>query len=545
MTGPRCLALLALACASAAFAAGPASAAPRPVVGYPEVLTTEHFQIHYTGELTFPPALPNDDRILDQDAGDLAALAEEAYATLLGWGYPAPLDDGDGRVDIWVQDQPDDGMIGFASPDGVGSTSTAWISIDPTMVRSRHVIAHEVLHAIQMGLWMPADAWLLEGSAEWLGFQLDGYGPFGVSLPATYAAPDLSLDCVGDACGNDLYEIGGYSRWTFFQYLSERFGTTFARDVLATGAALADPAQTGAQLLAATLAARGTTLGDVFNDYTAVHAAARYAPAALQGVPPAAHSSLASGAATGALPVQRIPVNHLASRYLRLTRGTGPGPCWAATLSLTVALPAAVASRPVFYSPSLGSVAIPLTVNGSTASLSVPWDTCFGGSDGYLALPNASLTADARMFTVSGSLVVDRTTPASPSAPPNPLWTGPTVSAPSGETAPSILVYGAELLRVPAATRILRLIVFSSGTGKLRATVGKNVIGTRVLRAGNNDLRFRLPVKVARSLSAKGRRSAATARLSLTSLSAQGASGKTVARRIAIVTSSKKSPSRR
>ena len=164
--------------------------------------------------------------------------------------------------------------------------------------------------------------------------------PFGVSLPASYAAPDLSLDCVGDACGNDLYEIGGYSRWTFFQYLSERFGTTFARDVLATGAALADPAQTGAQLLAATLAARGTTLGDVFNDYTAVHAAARYAPAALQGVPPAAHSSLASGSATGALPVQRIPVNHLASRYLRLTRGSGPGPCWAATLSLTVALPA-------------------------------------------------------------------------------------------------------------------------------------------------------------------------------------------------------------
>ena len=119
------------------------------------------------------------------------------------------------------------------------------------------------------------------------------------------------------------------------------------------------------------------------------------------------------------------------------------------------------------------------------------------------------------------------------------------MSAPSGETAPSILVYGAELLRVPAATRVLRLIVFSSGAGKLRATVGKSVIGTRVLRAGNNDLRFRLPVKVARSLSAKGRRSAATARLALTSLSAQGVSGKTVARRIAIVTSSKKSPSRR
>ena len=545
MTGPRCLALLALACASAAFAAGPASAAPRPAVGYPEVLTTEHFQIHYTGELTFPPVLPNPDRILDQDAGDLAALAEEAYATLLGWGYPAPLDDGDGRVDIWVQDQPDDGTIGFASPDGVGSTSTAWISIDPTMVRSRHVIAHEVLHAIQMGLWMPADAWLLEGSAEWVGFQLDGYAPFGVPLPASYAAPDLSLDCVGDACGNDLYEIGGYSRWTFFQYLSERFGATFARDVLATGAALADPAQTGTQLLSATLAARGTTLGDVFNDYTAVHAAGGYAAPALKGIPPAAHSTVSTGSVTGVLPVHRVSVNHLAARYLKLSRGAAAGPCYAAMLSLTVALPAGIAAKPVFHSPSLGAAAVPLAVNGSTASLSVPWDTCFGGADGYLALPNPSLTADSRQFTVSGSLAVDLTTPASPTAPPSPLYTGPTVSAPGGEKAPSILVYGAELLRVPAATRVLRLIVFSSGTGKLRATVGKTVVGTQRLRAGNNDLRFRLPVRVTRSLSTKGRRQAATARLTLTSLSAQGATGKSVVRRVAVAAQAKKPASRR
>lgn len=546
MTGPRCLTLLALACAGAAFAAGPAAGAPRPVTGYPDVLTTEHFQIHYTGELTTPPALPNPDRILHQDAGDLAASAEEAYSTYVdGWGYPAPLDDGDGKIDIWVQDLSASGALGFASPDGVGSTSTAWIAIDPTMATSKHVVAHEVLHAIQMSVWMPADFWLLEGSAEWAGFALDGYAPFGVKLADSFAAPDMSLDCTSDACGNDQYETGGYSRWTFFQYLSERFGVSFVRDVLAGGAALADPAQTGRQLLSNTLAGKATTLGDVFNDYTAVHVAGNYGAFALKGVPPAVYSSTSTGSISGALPVQRVAVNHLAARYLKLARGTAAGDCYAATLSLTVALPAGVAARPAFYSSTLGAAAVPLAVNGTTASVSVPWDTCFGGADGYLSLPNPSLTADSRVFTVSGSITVDTSTPASSTAPPTSLYTGPTVAAPGGEVAPSILVYGAELVRVPTATRVVRLIVFSSGSGLLRATIGGTVIGTGRLRAGNNDLRFRLPVRIARALSSKDRRRAATARLALTSLSTQGATGKTVTRRVSVVAPLKKSVSRR
>ena len=50
---------------------------------------------------------------------------------------------------------------------------------------------------------------------------------------------------------------------------------------------------------------------------------------------------------------------------------------------------------------------MPLPINGNTASLAVPWDTCLGGHDGYLSLPNPSLTSDAQVFVVSGSLTVD------------------------------------------------------------------------------------------------------------------------------------------
>jgi hypothetical protein len=236
---------------------------------------------------------------------------------------------------------------------------------------------------------------------------------------------------------------------------------------------------------------------------------------------------------TGALPVQKIAVNHLATRYLRLKRGsTAPSLCHAATLTLTVTIPAGVGSKPAFYSPSVSTSAVPLAINDSTATLSVPWDTCFGGYDGYLSLPNPTRAADARDFVVSGSISVDTTKIAMPQGPPDALWTGATVAAPSGEVAPSIFVYGAEIVRVSAATRTVRLIVFSSGPGKLKATVGSAALGTFALRAGNNDVRFRLPASAVKAL-----RSTASARgsvLILTSFSTEGTKGATLTRRLAV-----------
>jgi hypothetical protein len=129
------------------------------------------------------------------------------------------------------------------------------------------VIAHELMHLIQYSQWITADAWLLEGTAEWAGFNVSGYSPFGGSILDTVGAPDMSLDCDSDACGNDYYETGGYSRWPFFEYLSDRFGIGVVKDVFARGAALADPAQTGATLLDSTLVTKGTTLSTVFGDY--------------------------------------------------------------------------------------------------------------------------------------------------------------------------------------------------------------------------------------------------------------------------------------
>ena len=532
MTVAARLTALAVFGALAAALAGPAAAARPNGALYPETLTTTHFAIHFTGDLPVNP-----DRITFQIAGDLAANAERAYSTLVtDWGYPAPLNDGDGRTDIWVQDLSLVGALGLAAQDAPGNTGTGWITIDVAAAGSQAVIAHELMHLIQYSQWITADAWLLEGTAEWAGFNVSGYSPFGGSILDTVGAPDMSLDCDGDACGNDYYETGGYSRWPFFEYLSDRFGIGLVKDVFARGALLADPAQTGATLLDSTLATKGTTLSAVFGDYALAGLTGAVEAPGLTGRAPATYATVSTGEASAALAVQKVAVNHLAARYLKFKRGSAAAiACHNATLSLTVALPAGSAAKPAFYSASLGTAAVPLSISGSTATISVPWDTCFGGHDGYLSLPNASLTSDSQQFVVSGSLAVDLTTLTTTVGPPDPLWTGLTVTSPSGEVAPSIFLYGAQLIRVSAATRAVRLIVFSSGPGKLTAAIGGSTFGKFTLRAGNNDVRLRLPASAVKALRSTASARAANSVLSLTSFSTAGTKGTTIKRKVAVI----------
>ena len=294
-------------------------------------------------------------------------------------------------------------------------------------------------------------------------------------------------------------------------------------------------------MLASTLVTKGTTLSAVYGDYTLAQVAGNYQVSALKGLAPLTFRTVATGAITAALPVQQVPVNHLATRYLKLVRGNGMvDTCYAATLKLTVAMPAGLGSRPSLFWKALGTTPVQLAVNGNTASIAVPWDTCSGGQDGYLALPNPSLTADAQVFTVSGSLSVDYNTISSPLNPPLPLYAGESIAV-GGDVAPSIHVYGAQVIRVAAASRTIRLIVFSSGPGKLRAHVAGNCSGRSQLRAGNNDVRFKLPATSIKALRKTSAVRAKPSLLTLTSLSAAGAKGKSVTRRLTVVPTKPKS----
>ena len=529
------LSLLAAVVLGAAAFTSPAFGARPSAMQLPNTIGTAHFLVHFQSAAAVPGAIT-----LTQ-AGDIASIAERAYSAEVADGYPTPPSDGalggDGRIDIYVDDLSGTGYIGLTFPDTGSSPDSAYILLDgakPELGLAQHNVAHELFHVFQVGIWYSSqvsDHWLYEGSAEWMGYRVDGYaGNFDLG------PDDMSLDCrdpIGaEECDTDPYLGNGYSRWPFFEYLAEKYGTSFMKDIFALGQS---GAPTATAALANALAAKGTTLADTFDAWTTVEMTGGYTVTPLQGYKPTPYTTIQTGPKTATLPVQRVSLNHLASRFLEFKRGDGDASeaCFRATLSLVVAMPPGTLSKPTFYWDGTGSVPVPLTINGNTASASIPWSTCTGSGEAFLSLQNASLNVEAADFVVNTSVSVDTTTPASATAPPDAvsLW-GDVVPVPSIQLPPTIAVYGPELLTLsPAATQI-RVIVESSGDGLLQATIGSTPLGSGVLRAGNNDIRFTLPPSLRLAL----RRSADVSNvLTLTPVATSGgAQGQPMTRKVLI-----------
>jgi hypothetical protein len=138
---------------------------------------------------------------------------------------------------------------------------------------------------------------------------------------------------------------------------------------------------------------------------------------------------------------------------------------------------------------------------------------------------------------ITGTVTVDLSSPAAPSVPqPGAIIVGPVIAAPTTDPPPRLTVYAPELLRVNARNRVLRFVIYSSGSGKVSALLGSTDLGSASLRAGNNDVRWTLPLSLVTAL----RRTTADNLLSLTSLSPSGVKGATLTRHVVIVASKKK-----
>lgn len=97
--------------------------------------------------------------------------------------------------------------------------------------------AHEYHHAIQYGYNYYFDIWYAEATSTWLEDELyDGVNQLYNYIPAWFTQSTLSLDIpVSITTG------GGYGRWIFNRYLSERHGSTMIRGVWEKVAGLASP----------------------------------------------------------------------------------------------------------------------------------------------------------------------------------------------------------------------------------------------------------------------------------------------------------------
>ena len=564
----RRIALLAVVAAGFAVLSSPASAAFSRDGSLPFTLDSRNFTVHYQSVFGSSWA------ITQTQAGDIGALADRALAAEMADGYPRPLSDvavdGNDKIDIYVEDYSSSpGVLAGAYWDFNTPQTSGFIELAGNMQEAafnQHVIAHELFHLIQFSIWLPtalatgsnlSDAWLLEGSAEWMGFRVDGYPD-----PSGLGPPDMALDCRDKYGTNqcdltDDYLNDGYSRWPFFEFLSEKYGPAFVKDIFADGASAGFA--TSLSALSAALAAKGTTLDATYNAWALAELTSNYSIAALKAQRPQPYnfSPVFTGVATttDAKPVLsgKVAVNHLSTRFIEFARGPAAGgstsaPCWQATLKLTVTFPASALSQPVFYWDGPGAVATPLSVNGGTATASIPWDTCtWSYGEGFLSLPNASSSSstgvDAADFNVTANLVlssplvqVTSIVPATP--PPGVVVTTPVIQVSTLDIAPTISVFGPELLKLSAGDSQIRLIVSSSGQGKVSASLGSHVLGTMNLRAGSNDLRFAIPKGTLASVRTS---SVASNVLTLTPTSANGAStGAVVKRTISVAPEAKK-----
>ena len=508
---------------------------PFPTSGV-ATLSSDHFQIRWSRDVAPCPTAS----ISQERAGEILGMAERAYDLYSGWGYTAP----GALVDISVDDFSIDCFAHVAIPLGTPMPHGRWDAIiTPVGPDEIHlsvstglaypVVAHEVFHVFEDAVAPGAQQWLTEGLAEWASVRANAAAG-GLELN-----PDRTMDCVGSECGDTEFDRNGYPGWMLFEYLAERPGSSDAKVKAVLDAAAANPGWSGTQALSSVVQTLGSTLGKFFEDYTTARLTGNFTYEALAGVLPQTQASIVVASSSGAVSPVTLAVNHLAVRYVDVAHGldTDTGPCYSASLALKVALPAGVASTPYYYANTKGAVAQAFSVSGTTASLTVPWNTCGASPHAYVSLPNETNDVvppalDGREFTVSGTVTVDKSKPAAAGeAPEGVKVIGPVVQAPTTDPAPDLTLHAPELIRVYAKTRLLRFIVFSSGDGTLKATLGSTWLGSAGLHAGNNDVRFILPTQLLKTLRKTNTPGNV---LMLTSYSPGGTQGASVTRRVAM-----------
>jgi hypothetical protein len=524
-------AVIALASSLAVAVPRAAAVDPYPTSGV-ATLSSDHFQIHFSRDVAPCPTAA----ISQEQAGEVLGMAERAYALYSGWGYTAP----GAPVDISVDDFSIDCFAHGAIPLGTPMPHGRWdaiitpvgsdeIHLSATTGLAYHVIAHEVFQVFEDAVAAGAQQWLTEGLAEWASVRANA------AAGGLEQSPGRTMDCVGSECGDSEFDRNGYPGWMLFEYLAERFGDAKVKSVL--DAAAANPGWTGTQALSSVVQPLGPALGKFFEDYTTARLTGSFTSTALAGVLPQTQASIVVASSSGAVSPVTLAVNHLAVRYVDVAHGldTDTGPCYSASLALKVALPPLVLSTPYYYANTKGAVAQAFSVSGTTASLTVPWNTCGASPHAYVSLPNetndvAPPALDGREFTVSGTVTVDKSKPAAASeAPAGVKVIGPVVQAPTTDPAPDLTLHAPELIRVSAKTRLLRFVVFSSGDGTLKATLGSTWLGSAGLHAGNNDVRFILPAQLLKTLR---KTNTPDNVLMLTSYSPGGTLGASVTRRV-------------
>jgi len=410
-TKPRLVPAVVAALALTAVGA-PSAEAARSLAGVPTELTeqaaSQNFLVHYTSD----PARP--DAIAPEGAQQLLINAERALGDSTSrLDLPQPLDDGDGRVDIYVYAAtsrgPERGLVRADSRDDRG---TGWIGLPPDAIGDVVAVAHQVVHLQQLALYRPAGRVLAEGSATWASLHL--YGGELRTLPEQADFfPDDPIDC-DDA---DRCTLPGYNAWRFLELLAERYGPQVVRTLYDHSRSLGakDHRSHFIEALSDLLAGRQTVLPAAFADFTAANLVGSYG---LQGLARRRYGAtepfddLATGSRTRRLRRRAVTLDHLSAAYYRLRSGSDAAAtrarrrCRRGRLTVRISGPPDL-EAPLYWAPFRPSRGKPhaLTLVNGRATIERPWTTC-GGREIGVAFLNPSATVDDRVFTLRAVLKV-------------------------------------------------------------------------------------------------------------------------------------------
>jgi hypothetical protein len=292
------------------------------------VIETQHICLHYTAARF----LAGPDVATPQQAQLTADTFEYVYGReVTQLHYRSPLDDGDGHLDVYLQQLGDQGIYGYCnvsgrSPDG-GYTSPAACAVDNDFSQAefgaaplsslRVTAAHEFFHAVQFAYNATQDSWFMEGTAVWMeDIVYPTINDYVQYLPLSQVVrPRQSTDYAGT--------LERYGAVTFWKFLSERFrDNTIIRQVW--NAAVPATQRNGLGAVALVLGTRHTTLAGEFARYGVWNTLppGTYGDRALWPSPGAwATTSMSRGSHdTG---VRSVSINHLASAPLVVRTGSG------------------------------------------------------------------------------------------------------------------------------------------------------------------------------------------------------------------------------
>lgn len=219
-----------------------------PVLASPATYlsTAGHFTVHYatTGTDTPPLADANTNGIPDW-VETVAATFENVYTSYISRGYqPAPTTTG-APYDIYLLDLAPQRFYGVTNSDQPASSTsypnayTSWMELDNNFTDSIYqpatytplqslqiTAAHEYHHAVQYGYNYYFDIWYAEATSTWMEDELyDDVNQLYTYIPAWFNQSTLSLDTPESTTTG-----GGYGRWIFNRYLSEKHNPAIIRN---------------------------------------------------------------------------------------------------------------------------------------------------------------------------------------------------------------------------------------------------------------------------------------------------------------------------